>query len=120
MHRYPADLHLFRNYPSPQEVLGTREVLLPGMSPLKRPDQQTVWRAARSSGAAPTYFRASGRFIDGGLVANNPTLDIMTEIQERNSALRGVGRCEIERGVKVAILASNVHICVLGEERLRR
>jgi len=90
--RYPADLHLFRNYVAPMDILGVRETLLPSMSPIKKPDQQTVWRAARSSGAAPTYFRAAGRFIDGGLVANNPTLDILTEIYERNAALRGVGR----------------------------
>ncbi|VDQ06345.1 unnamed protein product [Trichobilharzia regenti] len=38
--------------------------------------------AARASGAAPTYFRPCGRFLDGGLISNNPTLDILTEIQE--------------------------------------
>lgn len=90
--RYPADLHLFRNYTSPPDLLGVREDLLPSMSPVKKPDQQSVWRAARSSGAAPTYFRASGRFIDGGLISNNPTLDILTEIHERNSALLALGR----------------------------
>merc|ERR550517_1543858 len=90
--RYPPDLHLFRNYTSPMDLLGVRESLLPTMSPVKKPDQQTVWRAARSSGAAPTYFRAAGRFIDGGLVANNPTLDILTEIHELNSALLALGR----------------------------
>ena len=51
-----------------------------------------MWRAARSSGAAPSYFRAAGRFIDGGLISNNPTLDLMTEVHERNCALRAVGR----------------------------
>ena len=43
-----------------------------------------MWQAARSSGAAPTYFRPIGRFLDGGLLANNPTLDAMTEIHEYN------------------------------------
>lgn len=52
--------------------------------PLFPPPDQLVWRAARSSGAAPTYFRPNGRFLDGGLLANNPTLDAMTEIHEYN------------------------------------
>lgn len=51
---------------------------------LLSPSDQLVWRAARSSGAAPTYFRPIGRFLDGGLLANNPTLDAMTEIHEYN------------------------------------
>ena len=50
--------------------------------------EQLVWMAARASGAAPTFFRAHGRFLDGGLVANNPTLDLMTEIQQYNAALK--------------------------------
>lgn len=57
-----------------------------GPSPLL-PVDQLVWRAARSSGAAPTYFRPNGRFLDGGLLANNPTLDAMTEIHEYNQDL---------------------------------
>ena len=52
--------------------------------------EQYVWRAARCSGAAPTYFRAFGRFLDGGLIANNPTLDVMTEIHEHNMALKAI------------------------------
>ena len=57
-------------------------------TPFKKPDQQSVWEAARSSGAAPTYFKQYGQFVDGGLIANNPTLDILTEIQEYNFALQ--------------------------------
>ena len=37
-----------------------------------------MWRAARGTGAAPTYFRAMGRMLDGGLIANNPTLDLIS------------------------------------------
>jgi len=50
--------------------------------------EQYVWQAARSSGSAPTYFQAFGRFLDGGLMSNNPTLDVLTEIHQYNLALR--------------------------------
>ena len=81
--RFPADLHFFRNYESPMELLGMELDTF-----FKKPDQQSVWEAARSSGAAPTYFKKYGQFVDGGLIANNPTLDILTEIQEYNFALQ--------------------------------
>ena len=43
------------------------------------------------------FLLQAGRFIDGGLIANNPTLDVLTEINERNQALRGIGRAaEVE------------------------
>ena len=37
------------------------------------------------------YFRAFGSFLDGGLIANNPTLDMLTEIQEYNSVINALG-----------------------------
>ena len=54
--------------------------------------EQYVWKAARSSGAAPTFFRTMGRYIDGGLMANNPTLDALTEIHEYNMGLKSIVR----------------------------
>lgn len=37
------------------------------------------------------FFRAFGSFLDGGLIANNPTLDVLTEIQEYNSVMNALG-----------------------------
>uniref|UniRef100_A0A8B9SSC5 phospholipase A2 n=1 Tax=Anas platyrhynchos TaxID=8839 RepID=A0A8B9SSC5_ANAPL len=85
--RQPAELHLFRNYPVPETKVSTEYKTTASFKPLTRPEDQLVWRAARCSGAAPTYFRPIGRFLDGGLLANNPTLDAMVEIHEYNKSL---------------------------------
>ncbi|XP_006865253.1 PREDICTED: 85/88 kDa calcium-independent phospholipase A2 isoform X1 [Chrysochloris asiatica] len=85
--RQPAELHLFRNYDAPECVREPRFSQNANLKPPTHPTEQLVWRAARSSGAAPTYFRPNGRFLDGGLLANNPTLDAMTEIHEYNQDL---------------------------------
>ncbi|XP_055993550.1 85/88 kDa calcium-independent phospholipase A2 isoform X1 [Sorex fumeus] len=85
--RQPAELHLFRNYEAPETAREPRYNQNVHLKPTTHPSDQLVWRAARSSGAAPTYFRPNGRFLDGGLLANNPTLDAMTEIHEYNQDL---------------------------------
>ncbi|KAL9906872.1 calcium-independent phospholipase A2 VIA isoform 1-T1 [Glossina fuscipes fuscipes] len=90
--RRPVDLHLFRNYKCASEILGIVTPISNRRVPPPPPEDQLIWRAARATGAAPSYFRAFGRFLDGGLIANNPTLDAMTEIHEYNMALRSVGR----------------------------
>ncbi|XP_029916288.1 85/88 kDa calcium-independent phospholipase A2 isoform X1 [Myripristis murdjan] len=118
--RHPGELHIFRNYDPPSihreppyattatfkpltipQGWEDEDVLIVGFTekpPRKRrkvtDEEQLVWRAARSSGAAPTYFRPMGRFLDGGLLANNPTLDAMTEIHQHNKALKTEGRAE--------------------------
>uniref|UniRef100_A0A8C3FXU3 phospholipase A2 n=1 Tax=Cyclopterus lumpus TaxID=8103 RepID=A0A8C3FXU3_CYCLU len=116
--RHPGELHIFRNYDPPSvhreppytttatfkpltipQGWEDEDVLVVGYTeepPRKRrkvtDEEQLVWRAARSSGAAPTYFRPMGRFLDGGLLANNPTLDAMSEIHQCNKALKAEGR----------------------------
>ncbi|KFV68887.1 85/88 kDa calcium-independent phospholipase A2 [Dryobates pubescens] len=96
--RQPAELHLFRNYPVPETKTSTEYQTSASFKPLTHPEDQLVWRAARCSGAAPTYFRPIGRFLDGGLLANNPTLDAMAEIHEYNKTLIKKGqRQEVRR-----------------------
>ncbi|XP_034534890.1 85/88 kDa calcium-independent phospholipase A2 isoform X2 [Notolabrus celidotus] len=95
--RHPGELHIFRNYDPPSIHREPPYATTATFKPLTIPQEQTVWRAARSSGAAPTYFRPMGRFLDGGLLANNPTLDAMSEIHQYNKALKAEGK---EREVK--------------------
>lgn len=47
--------------------------------------------------------RAFGRFVDGGLIGNNPTLDALTEIHEVNTALRHMGRQKEAQDVSVVV-----------------
>ncbi|KAH3860738.1 hypothetical protein DPMN_023657 [Dreissena polymorpha] len=52
-----------------------------------------IWEVARSTSAAPNYFPPHKQFYDGGLMSNNPTLDILTDIHEyikRNPIVRTV------------------------------
>ncbi|GBN77293.1 85/ calcium-independent phospholipase A2 [Araneus ventricosus] len=85
--RKPADLHIFRNYKSPLELLNHVEKDALTNEVLPKTRDQLIWQAARATGAAPTYFRPSGPYIDGGLISNNPTLDALTEIHQCNQAL---------------------------------
>ncbi|RVE53707.1 hypothetical protein evm_001599 [Chilo suppressalis] len=116
--RKPVDLHIFRNYQSAQETLddynGTASpraeagdqvsvVSLPAPPP---PSEQLVWQAARASGAAPSYFRASSRYLDGGLIGNNPTLDALTELTELRLALNGVGKFEEAKKTNLKVVVS--------------
>ncbi|GAA6221689.1 85/88 kDa calcium-independent phospholipase A2 isoform X2 [Lates japonicus] len=89
--RHPGELHIFRNYNPPSVHREPPYATTATFKPLTIPQEQLVWRAARSSGAAPTYFRPMGRFLDGGLLANNPTLDAMSEIHQYNKAFKAEG-----------------------------
>lgn len=89
--RHPGELHIFRNYDPPSTQREPPYATTATFKPLTSPQDQLVWRAARSSGAAPTYFRPMGRFLDGGLLANNPTLDALSEIHQYNKSLKEEG-----------------------------
>ena len=66
----PCTLHLFTNFGD-----ATNGQL--------HPSSQDVYEAAKATSAAPYYFPpVKGRFIDGGIIANNPTLPAMVRIME--------------------------------------
>lgn len=92
--RHPAKLYLFRNYTSPRQLISEAESS--GDYP-KDPDpsEQLIWMVARATGAAPTYFRPYRQYLDGGLISNNPTLDLLTEIAEYNAAYKAI-ECDSE------------------------
>ena len=56
--------------------------------------EQLVWKAARASGAAPSFFRPETNFVDGGILANNPSLALLTEIAEFNVAKKALDHDE--------------------------
>ncbi|VEN62812.1 unnamed protein product [Callosobruchus maculatus] len=99
--RKPVELHLFRTYSSPNDILEVKHDSPYELPPL--PDKQFVWEVGRATGAAPTYFRAFKKFLDGGLIANNPTLDALTEIHEHTLALRAKGRGQEATPVTVVV-----------------
>lgn len=79
---HPVVLKLFRSWklPTTNPDIDT--------SDYTEPSEQVLWRAMRASSAAPTYFTsAEGKYLDGGLIANNPTLDLLAEVDNWNTAL---------------------------------
>ncbi|XP_022084989.1 85/88 kDa calcium-independent phospholipase A2-like [Acanthaster planci] len=102
--RTPPPLHIFRNYRPPASSSSAHVVYNEDsfVSPPVYHDQ-LIWKAARGSGAAPTYFQPMGCFLDGGLIANNPTLDVLTELQEYYMDRQMKGESKREVGVVVSV-----------------
>uniref|UniRef100_A0A915EV38 Uncharacterized protein n=1 Tax=Ditylenchus dipsaci TaxID=166011 RepID=A0A915EV38_9BILA len=76
----PAKLKLFRNfYPA---LLNQEDMAELGYD---NPTAVTLWKAARCSSAAPLLFPKfvdeTGIYSDGGIVANNPTMDLLCEFE---------------------------------------
>lgn len=90
--RWPMKLHLFRSYINPYEALELED-----NDSLSRPpiQDQLVWKALRASSSAPTYFQTFGPFVDGALIANNPTIDALADFYLHNDVLLKNGQeCE--------------------------
>ena len=125
--RKPMQLHLFKNYEDNgvNSTAHTRRIsrkvsssaalskLTEKVPSLKQP----LWKVARCSGSAPTYFRPMDNFLDGGLIANNPTLDTLTEIHrycQQKTKQNESNKHMKEIGVVVSIGTGNNKITVAG------
>ena len=76
----PPKLHIMSNYGEPRDgMLG--------------PEKRRVWEAARATSAAVPFFHPYHEFIDGGFIANNPTVDTIIDIcrqRKRNANVKVV------------------------------
>ena len=106
--RLPPELHMMCNY-------GTaRDQQL-------APSDRLVWQAARASSAAPTYFPAYDmKFLDGGVMANNPTLDGMAEMfsEARNEGRNIKVGCVLSLGTGEVEPADLKHINIVTPHSL--
>lgn len=101
----PVDLHIFRNYLSPAALIGHPE-------PCEQEHAtQFVWEVAKVTGAAPSYFRLDhSKFIDGGIISNNPTLDALTELQRLKAALNYNGLKGSQKVSKISLAKNHIHV----------
>lgn len=98
---FPPELKLFRSYPGPNDLLeqavaeadAQPEILeryrkYEPLSERGASQDELVWRVARATGAAPSFFSKFEHYLDGGLIANNPTLDLLSEVQNMAAVWR--------------------------------
>ncbi|RWS31272.1 85/88 kDa calcium-independent phospholipase A2-like protein [Leptotrombidium deliense] len=94
--RIPFQLHSFRNYKSGEEILSR--------SSSDKPRNEKLWKACSASGAIPFDSKtANAQLIDGGIIANNPTVDTLSEFTRRNFALKTCGRSAECEQLKVVV-----------------
>ena len=89
--RRPCKLHLMTNYGDARdEQLG--------------PQERKVWEAGRATSAAPHYFPPFNKyFLDGGIMANNPTVDAMAEVLNELKGQKSTLTCVLSLGTGLKV-----------------
>ena len=111
--RIPARLTLFTSFEDEaEEVVASEEELeeeeememvsrlgqvksveeFPRRMPSKTAKNIELWRALRASSAAPFFFNGFPPYVDGGLLANNPTVDCLAEYLRRQRGGKSYSR----------------------------
>lgn len=86
--RFPPSAKFFRNYPSSTDLLHGLQYSSSGEENETIDNtNELLWKVARATGAAPTYFSQFESYLDGGLISNNPTMDLLHEIQFHNRSV---------------------------------
>jgi patatin-like phospholipase/acyl hydrolase len=57
----------------------------PGVSPENTDLEESVVDVAMRSSAAPVYFPSYGRFVDGGVIANNPAMCALAQVLDEHT-----------------------------------
>jgi len=98
--KFPVQMELMRNYTLPLSDEENEEIGFEKLTGLE------LWRATRRTSAAPTFFSlAEDKYIDGGIVSNNPTLELLSEVCFYNTTLdyKGLGEKQVRMGCVVSI-----------------
>ena len=98
--RNPPVLHLMCNYGEAR-------------NDQKPPHEWKLWEVGRATSAAPIYFPPhEEKFVDGGVMANNPTVDAMVEIFSQHEKAKLGLVVSIGTGVVPSAKVDNVGIFV--------
>ncbi|KAJ8030488.1 85/88 kDa calcium-independent phospholipase A2 [Holothuria leucospilota] len=106
--RLTPALHFFRNY-IPPSTSSSRITCYSGdyENPPLPPTLEKKWRVLCCALAVPTYYPPIDSFMDGGLIANNPTCDAMAEISEYHLQRKLNGKVPNKLGLVVSLGSGN-------------